>query len=110
MLLFWVGVSWIVPAVVTYTNGYEGVFMPYLESQRYLMWYDNQYHRLYVPAHTNTGGYVAGVIAGWIYYNVTAAKVDVKKHRVSLINYTFFLKFYEQQIIYFLSGSLRYGR
>lgn len=60
-------VALIIPACITYAQRFEGVFMATPESQRYLQWYDRQYRSVYIPAYTNAGSFLCGIIGGIVY-------------------------------------------
>lgn len=74
--------SIIVPALVTYIGGWNGIIMVYPESHKYVVWNEEQYIQVYIPMHTNTGSYLAGLIAGWIYYNIRKEKKNLKENWV----------------------------
>lgn len=77
-----VAFSLVVPAVVAYVNGFEGIIMVRPESVKTVLWNEGDYNEMYIPTHTNTGSYVAGVIAGWMYFKLRTNKIELRNNRV----------------------------
>ncbi|XP_053674392.1 nose resistant to fluoxetine protein 6-like [Anopheles nili] len=69
------------PAIVTYVNRFEGVVILRPEALKYVLWYDAMYRNMYIPAHTNFGGYLAGLMAGLMYHKLKRSEFDATRHR-----------------------------
>lgn len=59
--------AYAIPGLITYVRRFEGIFMATPESQRHLQWYDIMYRTVYVPAYTNAGSFLCGLIGGLVY-------------------------------------------
>lgn len=70
-------ISYIIPGVVTYRNKFDGIIVIRPESQKYGMWFDDIYKKVYIPTHTNLGTYLAGMVAGLLYLNLKARKPNI---------------------------------
>uniref|UniRef100_A0A182PVM7 Acyltransferase 3 domain-containing protein n=1 Tax=Anopheles epiroticus TaxID=199890 RepID=A0A182PVM7_9DIPT len=71
----------LVPATVTYVNRFDGVIILRPEALKYVLWYDPMYRKMYIPAHTNVGSYLAGLIAGLLYHRLKRAAFAANRHR-----------------------------
>ncbi|XP_035784915.1 nose resistant to fluoxetine protein 6-like [Anopheles albimanus] len=60
----------LIPTLVVYYNHFEGVFLVSLQSERFIFWFDQMYHKIYVPFHTNMGCYIGGVVYGYLYHRI----------------------------------------
>lgn len=63
------------------------------------MWFDENYMKYYIPAHTNAGCYIIGIISGCIYKRIKMNDIDMKKYKViwmqnDYIYDTFLINFY----------------
>lgn len=70
-------ISYIIPGVVTYRNKFDGIIVIRPESQKYGMWFDDIYKKVYIPTHTNMGTYLAGMIAGLLYLKLKARQPNI---------------------------------
>ncbi|KAB0804317.1 hypothetical protein PPYR_01287 [Photinus pyralis] len=61
-------VSFIVPGVVNYIYDYDIIVRYYPEPLYRIVLHVNEFRLMYITAHTNIGGYVIGMIFGYIYY------------------------------------------
>ncbi|XP_058465293.1 nose resistant to fluoxetine protein 6-like [Malaya genurostris] len=77
--------AYISPALVAYFNHFEGVVMIRPEALKYVLWYDENYRKMYIPMHTNYGSYLAGIIAGLTYRKLKYADFDVRKSKLFLL-------------------------
>lgn len=77
-------VSYIIPGVITYQNKFEGIIVIRPESQKYGMWFDDIYRKIYIPTHTNSGTYLAGMAAGLLYNRLKKRQTDLKHNRVTI--------------------------
>uniref|UniRef100_A0A182SBI9 Acyltransferase 3 domain-containing protein n=1 Tax=Anopheles maculatus TaxID=74869 RepID=A0A182SBI9_9DIPT len=75
----------VVPAIVTYVNRFEGVVILRPEALKYVLWYDEMYRKMYIPTHTNFGGYLAGLMAGLMYHRLKRADFVAVRHKGFLV-------------------------
>ncbi|XP_055708626.1 nose resistant to fluoxetine protein 6-like isoform X1 [Phlebotomus papatasi] len=74
-------ISYVIPGVVTYKNKFEGVVIIRPESQKYGMWFDDVYKKIYIPTHTNSGTYLAGMVAGLLYNKLKKKDLNLRQNR-----------------------------
>uniref|UniRef100_A0A182NJB8 Acyltransferase 3 domain-containing protein n=1 Tax=Anopheles dirus TaxID=7168 RepID=A0A182NJB8_9DIPT len=72
--------AFLVPAIVTYVNRFEGVVILRPEALKYVLWYDAMYRKMYIPTHTNFGSYLAGLMAGLMYHKLKRAGFVADRH------------------------------
>lgn len=75
-------ISYIIPGVVTYKNKFDGIIVIRPESQKYGMWFDDIYKKVYIPTHTNMGTYLAGMVAGLLYLKLKARQPNITETKV----------------------------
>lgn len=95
-------ISMIIPAALTYVNGFEGAFMatPEYGSQfliyfyvwiivvllhritRYAHWFSEQYHSIYIPFYGNLTSFLFGMIGGILYCRHKQGHIDLTKSKV----------------------------
>jgi hypothetical protein len=75
-------VAFSIPAIVVYTNKFEGVFVVSPEAQRYAMWFDEMYLKYYIPGHLNMGCYMSGLIFGSFYHKIKRRNIDINQYKV----------------------------
>ncbi|EDS45872.1 conserved hypothetical protein [Culex quinquefasciatus] len=63
-----ISISYIVPALIIYFGEFDGSYINRLQDERFIYWYEEMYHLVYIPFHTNMGCYLGGIIMGLIYY------------------------------------------
>ncbi|XP_063697874.1 nose resistant to fluoxetine protein 6-like [Culicoides brevitarsis] len=74
--------SFVIPAVVVYRNGFEGIMMVTPEEMKYVMIYDKTYQKFYLPSHMNIGPYLYGMITGVLLHNIRLFKVKITQSRL----------------------------
>ncbi|XP_035910418.1 nose resistant to fluoxetine protein 6-like [Anopheles stephensi] len=79
----------LIPALVVYFYQFDGVFVVTLQAERFIYWFDEMYHKIYIPFHTNIGCYVGGVVYGYLYYRVRAS--DSKGNRSGFLKFLWYI-------------------
>ncbi|XP_058123502.1 nose resistant to fluoxetine protein 6-like [Anopheles ziemanni] len=79
----------LIPALVVYFNHFDGVFLVTLQAERFIYWFDEMYHKIYIPFHTNIGCYLGGVVYGYLYYRVRTS--DNKGNRSGFLKFLWYM-------------------
>lgn len=74
--------SAIVPGVVTYVYKLDGIFTQGFEARKFRFRFDDMYKYFYIPTHTNCGCFLAGIVGGWIYFNLKRQQINLRKNKV----------------------------
>uniref|UniRef100_A0A1S4GUU3 Acyl_transf_3 domain-containing protein n=1 Tax=Anopheles gambiae TaxID=7165 RepID=A0A1S4GUU3_ANOGA len=82
-------VAILIPALVVYFNHFDGVFVVTLQAERFIYWFDEMYHKIYIPFHTNIGCYIGGVVYGYLYYRVRTS--DNKGNRSGFLKFLWYM-------------------
>ncbi|XP_065082172.1 nose resistant to fluoxetine protein 6-like [Ochlerotatus camptorhynchus] len=86
------GISVFIPAVVVYKNGLDGVTIFSPEARRFIFWYDEVYHKTYLPTHMNLIIYMFGIITGLLYFQFKKSNCNFGTHWLFRITwYSLFL-------------------
>uniref|UniRef100_A0A2M4BGF2 Putative nose resistant to fluoxetine protein 6 n=1 Tax=Anopheles marajoara TaxID=58244 RepID=A0A2M4BGF2_9DIPT len=70
-------VSLWMPAYITHTNKLHPVLPAKLSETKLLTMHDPWIRKIYMPSYTNTGSYLAGLIAGYLHHRVTNNKLQL---------------------------------
>lgn len=56
-----------------------------IRNQRYLHWYDEMYKRIHIPAYTNFGSFLCGMIGGILFDKYKQEQVELGKLKVCFV-------------------------
>jgi hypothetical protein len=79
-----IGLSFLIPAIVTYYYRLEGVTISKPENMREATKTSVDYRVMYIPTHTNIANYVLGVVAGWIWFSAKMGKINIDRITVRI--------------------------
>lgn len=80
--------SCVVQFIINYINNFDGIFILFPESKRFLV--DNVYDELeknYIATYTNAGNYLCGIGMAMIYYHVKKNKIDYGKNKLFVLSW-----------------------